>query len=285
VLSVADARATGEESWTSWRGYLLRQLYQRAAAALDQGEPDLAERARLSSALAGRVDPQLIEAHLEGMPPGYLLNFGSEVVAEHVLLTHPHPDRDEVRVAVKPGAPVAIFTVVARDRPGLLATVTGVLALHNLAVLEARVATRPDGVALDTFRVIDARGGDMVGPARWPGVRADLERAMVGELDVGARLAQKQAAYGDEVPEPAEVMTSRRGNQITIEVRSADRIGLLHDLAGLLTGLSLDVQWAKIDTRGSRVVDVFSVRDEKGDDPGREEMIRRVIGSAGQPSV
>lgn len=284
VLSVADARATGNESWTSWRGHLLQQLYQRAATSLDPDDPDIAviERARLHADLEGRVDAEAVEAHLAGMPSGYLLNFGPEVVAEHLLLVYPRPGADEVRVAVNPGAPVATLTVVARDRPGLLATIAGVLALHNLAVLEARVATRPDGVALDIFRVVDARGGDMIGPARWPGVREDLERAVAGGLDLMARLAEKRAAYGDVARGPAEVTTNRRGSQVTVEVRSADRIGFLHDLARLLTGLSLDVKWAKIDTRGLQVVDVFSVFDRIGEDPGRDETIRTVIASAGQ---
>ena len=42
--------------------------------------------------------------------------------------------------------------VAARDRPGLLAVVSGVLADHGLDILDAVVATWPDGGALDSFR-------------------------------------------------------------------------------------------------------------------------------------
>ncbi len=286
LLSVADARATGEDSWSSWRGHLLRQLHYRLAKALHGGDPDIARdaRERLQRALNNRIGAEVVEAHLAEMPSGYLLTFGGEAVADHVLLTHPSPGPDEVRLSVNPGAPAATVTAAALDRPGLLALISGILALHNLAVIEARVATRSDGVALDVFRVIDARGADMVGASRWPGVREDLNLAVTGRLDVAARLAEKRAAYGDPGRFELEVIIQRTGNRVRVEVRTDDRIGLLHDVAGVLASLSLDVQWAKIDTRGSRVVDVFSVLDRAGDAEGRDENIRTAIGAVGQLS-
>jgi UTP:GlnB (protein PII) uridylyltransferase len=45
-----------------------------------------------------------------------------------------------VEVTGDPGIPTVVS--VATDRPGLLAIVSGVFALHGLNVLEARIATR-----------------------------------------------------------------------------------------------------------------------------------------------
>jgi [protein-PII] uridylyltransferase len=156
---------------------------------------------------------------------------------------------------VVPGAPVSNIVVAARDRPGLLATVAGVLALHNLNVLEARVVTRNDGLAIDTFRVADSRGSDMVGQGRWPAVRDTLERTIVGTLDLEARLAEKRTA-----PLRAKARaTDVRVTGSTIDIRTRDRVGLLHDLALAMTSLGLSINLAKIDTRRGEAIDVFGV--------------------------
>ncbi|MEX0946580.1 MAG: ACT domain-containing protein, partial [Acidimicrobiia bacterium] len=55
-----------------------------------------------------------------------------------------------------------------------------------------------------------------------------------------------------------------RPDGLTIDIKAHDRIGLLHDLAAVLARLNLDVELAKVDTRGSEAVDVFEVRDRSG---------------------
>src|SRR5690606_5340960 len=45
------------------------------------------------------------------------------------------------------------LTVVTADRPGVFATVAGVLALHGLAVLDAAAHSSEEGRALARFRV------------------------------------------------------------------------------------------------------------------------------------
>jgi [protein-PII] uridylyltransferase len=62
-----------------------------------------------------------------------------------------------------------------------------------------------------------------------------------------------------------------------IEVETADRIGLLFDLARALEELDLDVHLARVATYGDRVVDAFYVRDVLGGkvDPGRAGEIER----------
>jgi [protein-PII] uridylyltransferase len=55
-----------------------------------------------------------------------------------------------------------------------------------------------------------------------------------------------------------------RRDGLTVDIRAHDRIGLLHDLAAALARLNLEVELAKIDTRGNEAVDVFEVRDRSG---------------------
>ena len=266
LLSVADAMATGPDMWSNWKESLMRTLVGKTAALLEGTASDLStELAKTVRSLAPDFESDQIAAHLEGMPAGYLARFGPELVAQHLRVSHPIVGEGQIRVNVVPGAPVATIITAARDRPGLLATVTGVLAIHNLTVLEARVVTRTDGTALDTFRVQDSLGSDMVGQGRWPGVRESLEKAVAGEIDLETRLAEKRAAYGRTGPvSPPEVRVHPRAGGLTIDVRAADRVGLLHDLATAMAAQGLEVDLAKVDTRSGEALDIFEVRNPDG---------------------
>jgi [protein-PII] uridylyltransferase len=282
LLSVADAIATGPDMWSNWKESLLRNLVAKAASLLEGTVSDLP--AELEENLRSRL-PEFhrhqIAAHLEGMPPGYLTRFGAELVAQHVRVSHPAVGEGQIRMNVLPGAPIATIITAARDRPGLLATVAGVLAIHNLAVLEARVVTRIDGIALDTFRVQDSLGSDMIGQGRWPGVRESLEQAMAGHIDIETRLIEKRNAYGSPVLlSPPEVRVHKRASGLTVDIRAGDRVGLLRDLAAAMAALGLEVDLAKIDTRGGEALDIFEVRNPEG---RSEDEVRRVLTASLDP--
>jgi [protein-PII] uridylyltransferase len=136
--------------------------------------------------------------------------------------------------------------------------VAGVFSLHGLNVLEARIATRSDGVAIDTFRVDDALGPLRIVPADWGQVGHDLTAALAGDLDVDARLLAKAAAYATPSVE-SRVTIEVDSERWKITVRGPDRVGLLHDLARELTAAGVGIEIAKVTTRGNQVVDVFSV--------------------------
>jgi len=283
-LSVADAIATGPDMWSNWKESLLRNLVAKTAALLQGTVSDLsAELERNLGSRAPEFHRHQIAAHLEGMPPDYLARFGPELVAQHLRVSHPIVGEGQIRINVLPGAPVSTIITAARDRPGLLATVTGVLAIHNLSVLEARVVTRTDGVALDTFRVQDSLGSDMIGQGRWPGVRESLEKAIAGQIDLEARLADKRAAYGRPLLlSSPEVRVHKRPGGLTIDIRAADRVGLLHDLAAAMAALGLEVNLAKVDTRGGEALDVFEVRNR---DRRSEDEVRAALTVALGPSL
>jgi [protein-PII] uridylyltransferase len=214
------------------------------------------------------------------MPPGYVARFGADLVAHHLRIVHPSVGPGQIRVNVVPGAPVSTVITAAQDRPGLLATITGVLAIHNLGVLEARVVTRSDGLALDTFRVQDSLGSDMIGQGKWPGVRESLEKAVAGEIDLETRLAEKRAAYGrGGETSPPEVRVHPSTGGLAIDIRASDRVGLLHDLARAMATLGLEVDLAKIDTRGKEALDVFEVRNPAGHP--EEEIAAMLAAAAG----
>jgi [protein-PII] uridylyltransferase len=256
--------------WSDWKDALIRSLYLKLAGRL------AAQASSLNAGLEQEVElltadlpPGTVTNHLALMPAPYLTQFDPVVIASHVRLAVGLPEGG-IRSFGISATPASTFIVAGRDRPGLLATIAGVLALHNLNVLEARITTRSDGVAIDTFRVDDALGSGMVGQGRWPGVRNDLAAAASGEIDLTARLVAKRRDYRISGPQvESQVQVWDHEGARFIEVRATDRVGLLHDVASAVTALGLDVTFAKIDTRGSLAIDVFEARSRRDHSPER----------------
>jgi [protein-PII] uridylyltransferase len=287
LLAVADARATGPAVWTPWKASLVRALFARAAdelarrASAEKRSP-LAERLlrELERAAVARFEPGLVREHVQAMPPSYLPSFEPRDVLRHLEAMTPPPEPGDVRVDVRPGTAATNVVVVAHDRPGLLAVLSGVFALHNVSVLDGRFFTRADGVVLDSFHVEDALGGS-IDDRRWARLRADMARAVRGELPLEELLREKARAYrrpGGDGRVEVLVDTAASEGFTVVEVHCADRVGLLHDIAHALFELGLDIRLAKVDTQGRDVVDTFYVRSLEGEpvrDPVRLAAIRQ----------
>ncbi|WP_460865623.1 [protein-PII] uridylyltransferase, partial [Rhodococcus aerolatus] len=178
----------------------------------------------------------------------------------------------------RPGQPVTV-TVVAPERTGLLSAAAGVLALHSLQVHGASLRAHA-GSAVDTFTV-SPRFGD---PPEGALLRQDLALVLAGTLDLRARLAAKEKAYGEGVGDagqgaaalpdaPARVLWFDDGSgHPVVELRATDRTGLLFEVAAVLEAHAVAVRWAKIATLGTSVVDSFCLDLGDDDRVGREAL-------------
>ncbi|MGI8794035.1 MAG: ACT domain-containing protein, partial [Acidimicrobiales bacterium] len=178
--------------------------------------------------------------------------------------------------------------VVAEDRPGVLSAVAGVMALHGLDVLGARVGSRADGQAVEVLDVEPAFGRE---PA-WEAVAADVEAALDGSLVLADRLAERARQYAPRFRpasargvETAIMIDNRASERATvIEVRAANGIGVLHRITTAIGGCGLDIRWARVSSHGDEVVDTFYVVDAQTADklynPDRLTIVEDRIRSA-----
>ena len=150
-------------------------------------------------------------------------------------------------------------TVVAADRPGLLGLTTGVLSLHRLDVRSASMFAR--GATAVTVCRVAPRFGAL---PDWTVVRADLRRALDGDLALPALLASREAAYaprpGLPTAPPAVRLVDDASEVATVlEVRARDALGVLHRITTAIAACGLDVRSAHVSTLGADVVDAFYV--------------------------
>jgi [protein-PII] uridylyltransferase len=289
----------GPQIWTGWKDHLLGELYQRAVEAFETGlveESDLGARAarvrrRVIEEASGDDERRRLEAFVDAMPDAYLLSNTIERIIDHWRLYESLGDGlFRAGVAHYRERGFSELTVCTADRPGLFVRLTGVLTANGLDILGAKIVTSSTDVAIDTFRVDHGSEPERAtSPEVWGSVRADIEKALNGELDVTAHVAAARSRRGSSIS-----MRKARKRAFTrvsidndvspehtvIDVHAADRPGLLFTVADCIFRLGLTIHLAKITTRVQQVLDVFYVTDARGakiEDPHRHQEISSLI--------
>jgi [protein-PII] uridylyltransferase len=278
LLTIGDSRATGPAAWNPSKAALVRDLFVKAAAAIERGASN-AVAADRREALDERLGTERARAFLARLPEEYVFAFDVDTMCMHDELLRASPTVRCERVA---GGHVAV-TVVADDRPGLLVTLAGALTVCGLDVLGASLFGTTDGLALDVFRAADPFG--RVADDNGARVTRTIESALAGDIDLAAKVDERRRAYAPIArPTLAEVHVDvdyeASETDTVVEVHADDDIGLLYRLASAFTELALDVRIAKVATTGTRVVDVFYVRDanaRKIDDPDAVARLRATL--------
>lgn len=277
VLTVADMRAVGPKVWNGWKATLLRELYWRVAEVLAGGlsvperDTRVARARQAAAALLDGVAKDQVDRFLSLGYPGYWLSFDPETHARHARMIE-EADRDNapltVRTRVLESRAVTEVTVYVTDHPGLFSRIAGALAVAGASIVDARIHTMTNGMALDTFWVQDAAGGAFDAPHRLARLAVLIEQSLSGRLrldaEIGKLRREPARLRAVQIP-PRVVIDNHASNSHTvIEVNGRDRPGLLHDVTAAISEQGLQIGSAHITTYGVRAVDVFYVKDVFG---------------------
>jgi [protein-PII] uridylyltransferase len=279
ILTVADMRAVSSKVWNGWKATLLRELYSRVAEVLAGGLAT-AERdvrvARAKQAVASLLTdwtPEEIEHFTQLGYAGYWLSFDPETHARHARLIRDAEHRESpltVDTQPLPARAVTEVTVYSADHAGVFSKISGALAVAGASIVDARIHTMTNGMAMDTFWVQDAAGGTFDAPHRLARLSVLIEQALSGRLRLSAEIRRiskillGRRMQAIHVP-PRVVVDNRASNTHTVlEVNGRDRPGLLHDVTAAISEQGLQIASAHVTTYGVRAVDVFYVKDVFG---------------------
>ncbi len=279
ILTVADIRAVSPRVWNGWKATLLRELYARVAEVLEGGLSTTERDARIArvkdvvAALLTDWPAEDRDAFLSLGYPSYWLGFDPESIVRHARMIRDANQRAAplvVNMDPLPARAVTEIVVYTADHAGLFSRIAGALAIAGASIVDARIHTLTDGMALDTFWIQDAAGGPFDAPHRLARVASLIEQALSGRLKLSAEIhkATRTLLPGRmraiHVP-PRVVVDNRASNRHTvIEVNGRDRPGLLHDVTSAISDEGLQIASAHVTTYGVRAVDVFYVKDVFG---------------------
>ena len=302
LLTVVDIRAVGPGVWNSWKRQLLRDMFEQAEETLRLGHKQKGRHERVAATKEDLAEllqwEQSRFARLAWrLPDSYWLAEPLDVLQRNAQLVDA-ADRSPAAVCpvsatIQQDRGATLVTVYAKDQPGLFYRAAGAISLVGGNIIDARIHTTDDGMALDNFLVQDARGMPFDDPHQLARLIDTVQRAVEGQEPSTARLEAKALPLTRAeafVIRPAVFIDNKASSRYTVvEVNARDRAALLSGLAQALFASKVTIHSAHIATYGERAVDVFYLTDLAGakiESAARLKTLQsRLLKAAGAPGA
>lgn len=238
------------------------------------------------SPTSGATSPR---AFRDSLGNEYKSRYDAATIARHAQIA-----RERAGGTVSVGAfdlehrPQVGICVVAKDAPGLLATITSAFVACELDIASAEAYTRilpgAEAEAVDIFWVY-SRSGEATD------FQLERLRETLVNLLEGHRQQPLPSRPAAPTKQPIETMVrfleSTDGIFTTLEVETDDRSGLLQALASALFSAKVQITSSQVRTTGTRVYDRFTILEVDGSpiSPERRLAIQVAVLSAVDPNL
>jgi len=269
ILTVVDIRAVGPGVWNEWKRTLLRTLFEAAEERLrlgfkQHGRAELVEARQKEFAAELGWKASIIRAHAKRLSDSYWLAepLAWQVAnAKQVAGAEAHIGDAQPSVVAEddPASGATRISVFTPDRDGLFYRICAGLAAGGANIIDARIHTTRDGMALDNLLVLDARGQAYADRRLRARLVSSVEEALVRSepppLPAPHSARPRSQAFRLA---PSVAVADRASTRTTVvEVNALDRPALLAGLAAAIHDQGHQIHSAHIATYGERAVDVF----------------------------
>jgi len=286
VHTYCDANGTAADLWNSHKEELHTQLFTNTMKVLEgkraRKDPNELRESFKDLEVSGVPRESILE-HLDQVPVRYFSHTGREEVALHIDMVQKYSSqggsasspvvswRNDLRRTM------TVVDVVITDQTGLFEKITGALAVTGLNILGARAITRNDGLAIDVFYVEGENGGIVEDSTIRSFFESTLESFLSGkdcpteQISTHRKKKEKSKTFsttdkfGATIPPQVDVYRDISLGRTIVEVRAADRIGLLHLISKHIADAGFSILFARVATEQGIATDVFNIEPlEKG---------------------
>ena len=271
VLTVVDIRAVGPGVWNSWKRQLLSDLYEATEEVLRLGHKQRGREERIAAKKEQLEKLLNLPAHeftklAKRLPDAYWIAEPSDIIARNAKHLLANKDADlAIDACYYPERGATLVTVYAADHPGLFYRIAGAIHLAGGNIIDARIHTSSDGMAVDNFLIQDPIGRPFREQGQLNRLSRNIQDALTNRAKLMAQLDAKPKALrrADAFKiAPSVFIDNLASNRFTVvEVNALDRPALLNNLAQALFESKVTLHSAHIATYGERAVDTFYVTD------------------------
>jgi [protein-PII] uridylyltransferase len=276
MLTVVDIRAVGPGVWNDWKKLLLRTLFDAAEEKLrlghkQRGRSEIVAQKQSELARALGWKPKIARAYVRRLPDSYWLaeppdiqvSNARQVAEAEARIGDSRPNIAAEEELERGATRVTVFT---RDREGLFFRICAGLAAAGASIIDARIHTTKDGMALDNLLVQDARERPYSDKRLRGRLVRSVESALTSEsppeIPEGRPSDERSGAFHIA---PSVAIAERASSRTTVvEVNALDRPGLLARLARAIHECGHQLHSAHVATYGERAVDVFYLSNTRG---------------------
>ncbi|MGC6424409.1 MAG: [protein-PII] uridylyltransferase [Lentimonas sp.] len=310
VHTYCDARGTAPTLWNSYKDAMHRSLFIRTMEQFEDRkvvEKKRLERVKmlhekLKDRVIEGVSEEEIEAHFNLLPERYFINTHSDEIELHLRMVNQL--LGQIQTAESMGAltptidwrddidlGMTVVNVVTWDRAGLFYKLAGALSLAGITIVSTKAISRSDHITIDTFYITDPDGGIVTNPRARKIFNLRLEEALLHGQELMPAIkeleARSKAKYEtkDMLPAPfppsVDVYHELSLKRTIIEVQASDRIGLLYQLARLISKKGFDITFARIATERGVAMDTFYIeqmQDKHSDSTTNLLELREALG-------
>jgi [protein-PII] uridylyltransferase len=287
-----DARGTAASLWNGYKDTLHTTLFRVTLERLLLGDAveqrnlerkQMIHKELITKQIPG-ISPEEIDAHFNLLPERYFLHTEPGEIALHIQMVNRLLKSINEADSVSSLRPIVewkddlnrsltVVNVVTWDRAGLFYRLAGGFSVAGLNILGAKVISRSDHIAIDTFYVVEPGRGVVQSQRAMETFARTVEAALIQNRDLypeivaqanriaASRYTTESTALHSSFPPTVEVYHELAMQRTIIDIQAHDQIGLLYRLARVIYDHGFDITFARINTERGVALDTFYIED------------------------
>ena len=276
VLTVADIKGVGPEIWNDWKGSLITELYSKSFDMLQKDNVNELIKTPKKSFEIFLVENGLTNSDAKKYCSYYYNNYWeifklSRIINHYEIFRNMYKDSKKFKVHLFDESKLKAteLLVIAPDHHGLFSLISGLVSASGYDVVNAKIITRSDGYALDTFFIQNKNRQPIIEEHSKKKLLKIISQGLEGNFNVEKALNKRW----EEIPArfraikaPTRVIIDNNMSDeySILEIKCKNAPGVLYRITKVITSLGLQINTANVSTYGDRVVDIFYIKDAFG---------------------
>ncbi len=292
ILTVCDIKAVGPDIWNDWKGALIHELYikvrekilNESSVKVISHEKNLKEE-KIYKFLKNKVwTNKKINKYIYHLNENYWKLFQFDTIQKHALNFNELCEKKEklsIKIYNKTNLNLIELIVIAPDHHGLFSKISGIVSSCGFDIVTAKIFTRTDGYALDTFLIQYKNKNSIFEKKVQDNLISTLKSGLEGRYNYEKELKNRWQEIPTrfrkmKAPISVNFNNDTSSKYSVIEVNCKNSPGVLYIITKIFSELGMQVNTASISSYGNRAQDIFYISDLFGEKIKNDEKIREI---------